>query len=602
MSAFYSLINNPVRVRLTLIIACFCFLRSNAQYYLRGVVQDENGKSIYNAKIYLASKGTVPFFSGTTGAFGIPIATITDSITLNAEGFETLKTIADASKYEVYHLKPKNRTAAIAENKLSSLVPTFKSDEEAEEYYNSGETYSSLIENEFTDAEKNPETGFSLNINRASYSNIRRFMNIDLPVPTDAVRIEEMLNYFDLGKGLGKQQDRFTCSTQLTQAPWNENNRLLFIHLKAPYINVDSTPPANLVFLMDVSGSMDQSNRLPLVKDAFKMLLDNLRAQDTVAVVIYGGSVAVYMQPISCFYKDSIRRSIDKLEASGETPGSAAIKLAYALAERMYNSKANNRIILATDGDFNVGQTSDKELEDIVTAHRQSGIYLTCLGVGMGNYKDSKLETLAKNGNGNFAYIDNTYEAGKVLVTEFSKTLYTVANDAFMKVYFNPYYVKTYRLIGYDNKKETVEDGVTELNGGDVGSGHNFTAIFEIEPTGFFNDSIMRNEPDVNVAKLALHYTKPADSSEVIMNFPVPNNFVQFTETDSATRFATAIIMFGGLLKHSEVWKNYTWDDILNIAKPVTNPNEYIQQEFLELVEKAKTIYGTVKRKKKKDE
>jgi Ca-activated chloride channel family protein len=350
-------------------------------------------------------------------------------------------------------------------------------------YNHVGETYTNLVENEFTVAEKSPEAGFALNVNRASYSNIRRFLNNGMEVPPDAVRIEEMLNYFDFTERINADRNKFTCTSKLTQAPWNTNNRLLFIKLKAPYINVDDAPPANLIFLIDVSGSMDNPNKLPLLKEAFKMLVSNLRPKDTVAVVIYGGIVGTFLQPISCAYKDSIIKTIDKLEASGETPGAAAITTAYALAERMYNKDANNRIILATDGDFNVGQTTDKELENLVISHRQSGIYLTCLGVGMGNYKDSKLEGLAKKGNGNFAYIDNRFEAEKVLVAEFTKTLYSVANDAYVNVFFNPYYVKRYRLIGFDNKKELLEDNsITELEGGEVGSGHSLMAVFEIEP------------------------------------------------------------------------------------------------------------------------
>jgi len=577
-------------------------MQGYSQYYLRGVVKDENGRSIYNAKIYLYSKGSVPFYTGASGAFGIPISKITDSIMLNADGYESLKAIADSRKYEVFTLKQASSNSSAGKRKLSSMVPE-TIDQSQYYYYHSGESYSSLIENNFAEANKDPETGFALNINRASYSNIRRFLNINMPAPPDAVRIEEMLNYFNLISDKEKdaaKESFFKCSAQLTQAPWNLNNRLLFIKLKAPFINADSVPPANLVFLIDVSGSMDMPNRLPLLKDAFKMLVNNLRAKDTVAIVIYGGIVGTYLQPTPGSYKDSIKTAIEKLEAGGETPGEAAIKTAYALAERMFNKNSNNRIILATDGDFNVGQTSDKELEDLVVAHRQSGIYLTCLGVGVGNYKDSKLETLAKKGNGNFAYIDNINEAEKVLVTEFTKTMYSVANDAYMHVYFNPYYVKRYRLIGYDNKKEVIDDGITELEGGEVGSGHNFMAVFEIEPSGIFNDSLMRNEPDLNIAQLKLHYKLPENGDDMSLTFPVQNNYLKFTETDSSLRFATAVTMFGGLLKQSELWNNYNWDDILKIARPAVNMNDYAQKEFLTLVEKAKIVYEPYNKKKKK--
>lgn len=581
------------------VFVCMIAFKGHSQYYLRGALNDENGRPIYNAKIFLSSKGTVPFSTGSSGAFGIPLAAAADSITFIADGFETLRTLADARKYNTYTLKFVSANAQLAKHKLYSLLPGH-TDDMAESYNPLGETYTNLVENKFTSAEKNSETGFALNINRASYSNIRRFLNNGMEVPPDAVRIEEMLNYFDFGGTESTDRNHFSCNTRLTQSPWDENNRLLFIKLGAPYINVDSAPPANLVFLIDVSGSMDHPNRLPLLKDAFKMLVNNLREKDTVAVVIYGGIVGTFIPPISCRYKDSINKSIDKLQASGDTPGASAIQTAYRLAERMYKKEANNRIILATDGDFNVGQTTDKELEDFVVAHRRSGIYLTCLGVGMGNYKDSKLEILAKKGNGNFAYIDNIYEAEKVLISEFSKTMYAVANDAYVHVYLNPYYVKKYRLIGFDNKKELLENSVAELEGGEVGSGHSLTAVFEIEPADILYDSVMRNNPDVNIAQLQLHYKIPQSGEQVGVNFPVPNNFENFRSCDSSLRFATAVIMFGGLLKQSELWQNFTWDDILKTGNTSAAENDYSQIEFLALVEKAKLLYEPYKKKKRK--
>lgn len=582
-----------------LIIACLFANPGRSQYYLRGTVKDENGQPVYHAKIFLSTKGTVPFYSGATGAFGIPISRPTDSITFMADGYETLKALADARKYTEFTLKFSSANSQLAKHKLYSLLPTYSEDFTGN-YNQQGETYTSLVENDFAAAERYPETGFALNINRASYSNIRRFLTNEMVVPKDAVRIEEMLNYFEFTENKGTHTDSFSCNTQLTEAPWNKANRLLFLQLQAPYINVDAAPAANLVFLIDVSGSMDHPNKLPLLKEAFKMLVNNLRDKDTVAVVVYGGFVGTYMQPISCKYKDSINQRIEQLVASGETPGSAAINTAYALAERMYNKAANNRIILATDGDFNVGQTTEKELENIIVQHRQSGIYLTCLGVGMGNYKDSKLEILSKKGNGNFAYIDNIYEAEKVLIAEFSKTMYTVANNAYVNVYFNPYYVKSYRLIGYDNKKELLENNAGELEGGEVGSGHSITAVFEIAPVNEVNDSIMLNNPEVNIAQLQLHYTNPQNMAVMSKQFPVINNFKPFNKVHQNFRFASAVIMFGGLLKQSDIWQNYTWDDVTRIALNAQSMGDHSQTEFLALVEKARMIYEPYKKKKKK--
>lgn len=582
-----------MKLRLLFILVPFFTLGVQAQYYLRGAVYDETGKGISNVKIFLASKGVTLFQTGPTGSFAIPVSVTLDTIILQASGYETIKQLADVSRFQVFTMRPASATVMQVKQKLLSLIPGNKN--ASTNYFNSGETYSSLVEHDFVNAVKFPQTGFALNIDRASYSNIRRFINSDMKVLPDAVRIEEMLNYFapDQHKNYTKN---FACTSTITEAPWNTKNELLFINVKAPYIDLDNIPPANLVFLIDISGSMDQPNRLPLLKDAFKMLVNNLRKQDTVAIVVYGGWVGTYLQPISCMYKDSIKNLIERLEPGGETPGAAAIRIAYRLAEKMYNKKANNRIILATDGDFNVGQTSDEELEDIVLSHRQSGIYLTCLGVGMGNYKDSKLEVLANKGNGNFAYLDNINEAEKVLVKEFTKTLYAVADDAYAEITFNPQFVKRYRLIGFDNKADAEADSTSELEGGEVGTGHSFTAVFEMEPLHDHNsDSINKS-----IAQLTLHYKPQGKDTNITLPFSIENNFALFKNADSALRFATAVIMFGGLLKQSPLWKNYSWDDAIQIATASANTNDFAQAEFLSLLEKAKRIYVPEKKKKRK--
>lgn len=586
------------------LIICLLLLAATgatAQYYLRGAVVDANGNGIYNVKIQVHSKGTIPYFTGTSGTFGIPLSNTSDSILLQADGYETLHTIAYTSSYQTFTLKFTAGATTITKKKLASLIPA-NEDMRTNLYQNGNETYTTLIENDFTKADQYPETGFALNINRASYSNIRRFIHMDMKVPADAVRIEEMLNYFNFNRQTPQANNRFTCQTQLTQAPWNVQNRLLFINIQAPVLALDSIPPSNLVFLIDVSGSMDQPNRLPLLKEAFKMLVNNLRQQDTVAIVIYGGIVGTYLPPTSGIYKDSIKTAIEKLEAGGETPGEAALKTAYKLAEEIYHKEANNRIILASDGDFNVGITSDKELEDLVIQHRQSGIALTCLGVGMGNYKDSKLEALAKKGNGNFAYLDNINEAEKTLVTEFTKTIYTIASNAYVTVHFNPDYVSKYRLIGFDNKKELVNDTTRELEGGEIGTGHAFRAVFEIETTGYFNDTIAANSSNYDIADLLLHYHSPVSNADNLLPFTAINNYRPFTMLDSSYKLASAVIMFGGLLKQSDLWQHYNWSDVFRIAKSAANPNNYAEAEFLNLLEAANKLYIIPKKRKQKKE
>ena len=580
-------------------VAC---THASAQYYLRGAVYDASGRGIYNVKINLKSRGSFPFFSGSSGAFGIPVSQATDSILLQADGYETLYTAADVRRFNEFTLQLTTGSSTVAKHKLASEIFRKNRSETLHEYYDGGESYANLMENDFTDADKYPETGFALSINRASYSNVRRFINNGMQPMKDAVRIEEMLNYFSLAADTVKNYSgKFICSTALTDAPWNNAHQLLFIQLHAPDIHLENAPPANLVFLMDISGSMDQPNRLPLVKEAFKMLLNQLRAQDTVAIVIYGSTVATYLPPISGKEKDSIRNMINRLEAGCETPGEAALRAAYKVAEKMFHTNATNRIILCTDGDFNVGETSDKALEELVVAHRNSGIYLTCLGIGMGNYKNSKLEALAKKGNGNFAYIDNINEAEKILMSEFAKTLYSVADDAVVKLQFNAEYVVQYRLLGYDNKIDFLEDSTSELEGGEVGAGHRLTAVFEIESWQSNTGNPFLPDTTEEIAHCILQYKQPANSMQTQQDFSAVNNYMSFAEATPSLRFAASVIMFGGLLKQSERWKNLRWADVIKIASAAADKKDFAQNEFITIAQKAKQIFEPqVKKKSKK--
>ncbi len=568
----------------------------SAQYYLRGEIKDELGRSLVGVKISLYSKGNYPFASGSTGTFGIPTALPVDTITLSLQGYETLKRAVESQKYQSFKLKMLPATASLMKNRLSSKTKNLIKEQHTF-FSANGESYSSLIENDFVNTVRYPETGFSLNVDRASYSNARRFLNNDINVPTDAVRIEEMLNYFDFRTTKDQLKEKeFLFNHYLTTCPWNNDSKLLFLKLNAPKLNLENVPPSNLVFLIDVSGSMDKPNRLPLLQSAFKMLTDNLRSIDTVAIIIYGGGVARVLNPTSGAEKETIKNVIDSLTASGDTPGEAAIQTAYNSAIGSFIKGGNNRVILATDGDFNVGQTSEKALEDLITAQMHHGIYLTCLGVGMGNYKDSKLETLAKKGNGNFAYIDNIYEAQKVLITEFTKTLYAVANDAYLNINFNSEVIKDYRLIGFDNKRASIEDSTSELEGGEVGSGHTLMAVFEITPQNL-------NQLDSNsqIAKVALQYKLPNLDKTIYQKFNVANNIEDLSKADSALRFATAVAMYGSLLKQSKHAKNYTFNDVYNLAMTSAKPTDYAHQEFLRLIQKANKLYNPKKKRKNQE-
>ncbi len=571
------------------------FLNVTAQYYIRGEVKDEKDQPLQNVKIYMHSTRMI-YGSGVTGGFGIPGPLLNDTLTFTLQGFETKIAEVKADDYQVIVLKQLSTLSSIQKQKPASIVNNFEQ-LIREKWFVAEESYSNLVENNFIKADKFPATAFAARVDKASYSNIRRFINQNSVVPPYAVRIEEMLNYFNFNYKEPAKNEVFKLESQLTSCPWNATHQILFLNLSAKKLNLDNVPPSNFVFLIDVSGSMDIPNRLPLLKAAFQLLVKNLREKDTVSIVIYGGAVGLWMQPTSGAEKQKIIKAIEQLSPGGDTPGEAAIKTAYAVAKRTFNKNGNNRIILATDGDFNVGQANEKALEEMIAKERQSGIYLTCLGVGMGNYKDSKIEALAKNGNGNFAYIDDIREAEKVLVTEFTQTLYTVANDVYLNVRFNPALVKEYRLIGYDNKKEILTDTVLELEGGEIGSGNGITAAFEIIPA---NDTAVEESYKKDIATVTLNYRVPGEILQKKSEFTCPQNYLAFKKTCRELRFAAAVTMFGLILRQSKYSGGAELRDVAAIANEAVNPEDYLQNEFLELVEKVKKLH--VKKKKRKGE
>jgi Ca-activated chloride channel homolog len=346
---------------------------------------------------------------------------------------------------------------------------------------------------------------------------------------------------------------------------------------------------------------MDQPNRLPLLKAAFQMFVKNLRPIDTISIVSYGSSINICLQPTGGAEKEKILKTIEELEASGDTPGEAAIMTAYALARNTYKENCSNRVILATDADFNRGETSEKAMEDLITKERQGGIYLTCLGVGMGNFKESKLATLAKKGNGNFAYLDNINEAEKVLIKELTQTFYAVADDVFMNLKFNADLVKEYRLIGFDNRRDAIADSTIDLDGGELGSGNSVMAIFEIMPASdrlFKKDNFSK---DV-VAEIEMRYSLCNDTAIKLMNTACIANYTDFKSIDKDLQFATAVAMFGLKIKQSKYIKQVDWLDIVKIATDSYDSSNYLQNEFISLIGKAEEIYTTKKRKKNKSD
>jgi Ca-activated chloride channel homolog len=567
-----------------------------AQYYIRGEVKDEKNNGLQNVKIILHSTG-LPYSSGVGGAFGILTSKATDSLSFYLEGYEPLHSKVNSSKFVSMQMKMQPFTASLQKHSLISITSDMRM--KADKQWAAGdETYNTIIENSFIAASKYPNTSLVLNVDRASYSNIRRFVNMNSQVPPDAVRIEEMLNYFNFNYSDPVKDSVFKVESSLTSCPWSPGNQLLFLQVNTRKLQLDKVPPSNLVFLIDVSGSMDMPNRLPLLKSSFRKLVENLRPIDTVSIVVYGSVVGVMLPPTSGEDKKKIFDAIEELEPGGFTPGEAGILQAYKLAESKFIKGGNNRVILATDGDFNVGQNNEKQLEELITRMKQTGIYLTCLGVGMGNYKDSKIEVLAKKGNGNFAYLDNEQEGEKVLVKELTQTLFTAADDVYMNVEFNPDLVKSYRLVGFDNKRAALADSSSELEGGEIGSGHSVIALFEIVPTDENKEAMSAGTMSKSISRVRIHYKYPENPEDRYSVFNCPYNFLEFGEAKPVLRFATAVSLFGSLLRNSEHTKNVSWSDLVSMTEGSSDLNNPLQKEFLDLVVKAQKIYSPLKKKK----
>ena len=579
-----------------LLYCLFHFIAATAwgQYYLRGDIKDERNQPLQNAKIFVHSSKTI-FYSGAYGSFGITVPALYDSLTVSLDGYETLTQKVKTDVWQNIILKISASNTTKNKPRLISVTRDLKQTARLN-WFVSDETYFQLVENEFVKAGDYPNTGFSLNVNKASYSNVRRFINMQSPVPPDAVRVEEMVNYFNLHYREPEAGDIFRIESQLTSCPWNSERQLLFLNINAKKIDLQKVPPGNFVFLIDVSGSMDMPNRLPLLKAAFQLFVKNLRPIDTVSIVMYGGTVGIWLQPTSGADKDKISKSIEELTAAGDTPGESAIRAAYTLAENTFIKGGNNRIILATDGDFNVGEKSEKALDELITKERQTGVYLTCLGVGMGNFKDSKLQTLAKKGNGNYAYIDDINEAEKVLVKELTQTFYAVADNVFMNVQFNPAMVKEYRLIGFDNRKDAVQEASSDLEGGEIGSGNSTLAIFEIVPA--LPEILAKiNAATVNIAEVTLRYTC-TDTVTKKLFYHVKNNYQVIDSVDRELKFAAAVTMFGLKIKQSKYFPNIDWSLIKSVANASADKTNYLQNEFLQQVDKAAKIYAVRKKKK----
>ena len=458
------------------------------------------------------------------------------------------------------------------------------------------EEYKRLQDNNFQEVRTSPLSTFSIDVDTASYSNIRRFLNSGGLPPIDAVRTEELLNYFTYDYPQPTGEHPVAVTTEIGDSPWNPERKLLLLGLQGKNIATENLPPSNLVFLIDVSGSMWSPNKLPLLKTAFKMLAQQLRPQDRVAIVVYAGAAGLVLDSTPGSEKGKIIAKIDSLQAGGSTAGGAGIKLAYKVAKEHFLEGGNNRVVLATDGDFNVGASSEGELSRLIEGYRDDGIFLSVLGFGMGNIKDNKMEMLADRGNGNYAYIDNALEAKKVLVSQMAGTLHTIAKDVKIQVEFNPAKVKAYRLIGYENRVLADRDfNDDRKDAGDMGAGHSVTALYEIIPAEDKNfvssvDPLVfqqtKSVPSNDWLQIKVRYKQPQSNDSSLMTTRVPDVSATSTLSSENFRFAAAVVEYGMLLRNSEFKGQSSYLQALTLARGARGVDEQgYRAEFIKLLE-----------------
>jgi Ca-activated chloride channel homolog len=494
---------------------------------------------------------------------------------------------------------PSFATAAIA-SRVAPVVLGYATDTEQ---------YQHIDDNPVHLAAEQPVSTFSIDVDTGAYTNVRRFLNAGRIPPQDAVRVEEMINYFDYDYAPPKDRSMpFKVATELAPTPWNQDSLLLRIGIKGYEVSAKERPAANLVFLIDVSGSMDSPDKLPLLKNAFELLTNQLTPKDSVAIVVYAGNTGVVLEPTAGDQKHKIREALNRLEAGGSTNGGAGIKLAYQLAKDAFIKDGINRVILATDGDFNVGVVNFEALIDIAEQQRASGIAITTLGFGAGNYNDKLMERLADAGNGNYAYIDNLSEARKVLVSELSSTLFTIAKDVKIQIEFNPATVKEYRLIGYENRKLAREDfNNDKVDAGDIGAGHRVTALYEIVPVGkkgnidplrYGGSDKEKASASQEYAFVRLRYKEPkADVSKLIEYSVAKSDLVDINKTSTDFRFASSVAAFGQLLRGGKYVGDFSYNDVTKLAKNAFGEdNDGYRREFVSLVKLAQSLTPSAER------
>lgn len=466
------------------------------------------------------------------------------------------------------------------------------------------ESYDVINENKFLSANYNPLSTFSIDVDRASYANTRRFLNGNTMPPKDAVRIEELINYFDYDYPQPSHEHPFSFNMEMSDCPWNNKHKLLHVGIKGKELKTNKIPASNLVFLVDVSGSMNSPNKLPLLKAAFKVLVDKLRPQDRVAIVVYAGAAGLVLESTPGSNKIKILGALGQLQAGGSTAGGAGIKLAYKVAKENFIRDGNNRIILATDGDFNIGASSNAAMVRLIEDKRDDGIFLTVLGFGMGNYKDAKMEQISNAGNGNYAYIDNILEAKKMLGKEIWGTLYTIAKDVKIQIEFNPNKIKAYRLVGYENRllaKEDFNDDTKDA--GEIGAGHCVTALYEVilassdeevasvDPLKYQSSKVVKSS---ELLTIKFRYKKPDGDKSILVTQALKEKDVKNTPVSNNFLFASAVAEFGMMLRDSEFKAQASYESLIKRAEQAKGKDaDGYRSDFIKLAEIASLLHSS---------
>ena len=604
-----------VIILLALFLSAFALLPDRL---IKGKVTDRGHAPIAGASVSVQGGG-VRTVTDHAGRFSLRVSTLTRALVFSKPGYKSLTipvtsdsvlnvTLAQNTLIaeELIDVERPETRKSLQFSRVAAAPATFSG--AAMQMSVPTESYKPINENGFLSVGQQPVTTFSVDVDRAAYSNVRRFLNNGQMPPEDAVRIEEMINYFDYKYPQPTGKHPVAITTEATDSPWNPGLKLVHVGLQARTVSTENLPASNLVFLIDVSGSMSDPNKLPLLKQAFKLLVDQLRTEDKISLVAYAGSAGLVLPPTSGSEKRVIKDALDKLEAGGSTAGGEGIELAYELAKKHFLPKGNNRVILATDGDFNVGISNESELQKLIEEKRKAGIFLSVMGFGMGNYKDSQVETLADKGNGNYAYIDNIQEARKEFVQEFGGTLFTIAKDVKIQIEFNPAHVQAYRLIGYENRAlRNDEFNDDKKDAGDMGSGHTVTAIYEIVPKGartsytgttdalkYQQNSATATSSSDEMMTIKVRYKEPDSEKSALFDLPVKAAFVPFEKCSENLRFASAVAEFGLLLRGSEYKGKATYADVVQRARGAFGKDEEgYRSEFVQLVKTAQSLDGS---------